>query len=89
MEKCSGHVHCCWYPYTNTPEADFVRMAKSRRIRWLGQVAHMGKKRNSYTFFDRKPEAKRLGIDGRIISKWILWHPVTGLGSVQRYGFCE
>jgi hypothetical protein len=62
-------------------------MAKSRRIRWLGQVAHMGEKRNSCTLFNRKPEAKRLRIDGRIISKWILWDPVTDLGCIQEYDF--
>jgi hypothetical protein len=53
-------------------------MAKSRKIRWLGLVAHMRKERDAYIFFNGKPESERLDIDGWIISKWMLWDPATG-----------
>jgi hypothetical protein len=39
-------------------------MAKSRRIRWLGLVAHVREERYAYTFFNGKPESERLDIDG-------------------------
>jgi hypothetical protein len=34
-------------------------MIKSRRMRWTGHVALMGKKRNAYTILVKKPEVKR------------------------------
>jgi hypothetical protein len=34
-------------------------MIKSRRMRWAGQVARMGKKRNAYRILVGKPEGKR------------------------------
>jgi hypothetical protein len=34
-------------------------MIKSRRMRWAGHVARMGKKRNVYRILVRKPEGKR------------------------------
>jgi hypothetical protein len=37
-----------------------VRMIKSRRLRWAGHVARMGKRRNAYRIFIcGKPEGKR------------------------------
>jgi hypothetical protein len=36
-----------------------IRIIKSRRTRWAGHVARMGKKRNSYRLLVRKPEGKR------------------------------
>jgi hypothetical protein len=35
-------------------------MNKSRRMRWAGHVAGMGKKRNAYRIWVGKPEVKRL-----------------------------
>jgi hypothetical protein len=35
-----------------------IRMMKSRRMRWAGQVARMWEKRNAYRFFVGKPEGK-------------------------------
>jgi hypothetical protein len=35
-----------------------IRMIKSRRVRWAGHVARMGKKRNTYRFVVGKPEPK-------------------------------
>jgi hypothetical protein len=65
-----------------------VRLIKSRRMRWTGHVARMGKGRGVYRVLLGKPEGKRLlgdpGVDGRIIFRWILrkWDVVvwTGLG---------
>jgi hypothetical protein len=34
-------------------------MIKSRRMRWAGHVARMGKKRNAYRILVGKPECKR------------------------------
>jgi hypothetical protein len=36
-----------------------IRIIKSRRMRWMGHVARMGKKRNRYGFLVGKPEGKR------------------------------
>jgi hypothetical protein len=36
-----------------------IRMIKSRRMRWLGHVVHMGEIRNSYKILVGKPERKR------------------------------
>ena len=35
------------------------RMIKSRRMKWTGHVARMGKKRNAYRTLVGKPERKR------------------------------
>jgi hypothetical protein len=34
-------------------------MVKSRRMRWAGQVARIGKERNAYRILVGKPEGKR------------------------------
>jgi hypothetical protein len=36
-----------------------IRMMKSRRMGWTGQVAQVGKKRNAYRILVGKPEGKR------------------------------
>jgi hypothetical protein len=36
-----------------------IRMIKSRRMRWVGHVAQMGKKRNACRILVGKPEGKR------------------------------
>jgi hypothetical protein len=36
-----------------------IRMNKSRRMRWVGQVARMGEKRNAYRVWLGKPEGKK------------------------------
>jgi len=38
---------------------NIVRLIKSRRIRWAGHVARMGKRRDVYTVLVGKPEGKR------------------------------
>jgi hypothetical protein len=37
----------------------YCRIIKSRRMRWAGQVARMGEKRNAYRLLVEKPEGKR------------------------------
>jgi hypothetical protein len=37
------------------------------RMRWIGQVACMGKLRNTYKILVSEPEGKIITIDGRII----------------------
>jgi hypothetical protein len=67
---------CCimsfvtWYPSPN-----IIRVIKSRRMRWVGHVAHMGEMRNAYKILVGKSEGKRpLGtlrrIAGKIIVEW-------------------
>jgi hypothetical protein len=36
-----------------------IRIIKSRRMRWAGDVAQMGEKRNSFRLLVRNPEVKR------------------------------
>jgi hypothetical protein len=38
---------------------DIIRMIKSRRLRWAGNVARMGEKTNPYRLLVVKPEGKR------------------------------
>jgi hypothetical protein len=38
---------------------NIIRMIKSRKMRWAGHVACMGKKRNAYRIVVGKPEGKR------------------------------
>jgi hypothetical protein len=46
-----------------------IRMIKSRRMRWTGNVARMGEKRNAYRILAGKPEGKRPL--GRTIRRWV------------------
>ena len=54
---------------------NIVRVVKSRRMRWAGQVAHMGKDRGVHRVLVGKPEGKSnwgdQDLDGRIILRWI------------------
>jgi hypothetical protein len=36
-----------------------IRIIKSRRLRWVGQLSRIGEKRNVYRLFVGKPEGKR------------------------------
>jgi hypothetical protein len=38
---------------------NIIRVIKSRRMRWAGHVARMGKKRGAYSVLVGKPEGKR------------------------------
>jgi hypothetical protein len=38
---------------------NIFRLIKSRRMRWVGHVAHMGQMRNAYRLLVGKPEGKR------------------------------
>ena len=55
--------------------SDIVRVVKSRRMRWVGNVALMGEDRGVHRVLVGKPEGRRpLGtqdVDGRIILRWI------------------
>ena len=39
--------------------SNIIRNLKSRRLRWVGHVAHMEQSRNAYRFLVGKPEGKR------------------------------
>jgi hypothetical protein len=39
--------------------ASIIRIIKSRRMRWEGHVARMGKNRNAYKLLVGKPEGRR------------------------------
>jgi hypothetical protein len=47
---------------------DIIRMIKSRRMRWAGNVPRTGEKRNAFSVFVGKPEGKRPL--GRPRSRW-------------------
>ena len=48
---------------------NIVRVIKSRRMRWAGDVAHMGEERGAYRVLVGKPEGKRLM--GRPRRRWL------------------
>jgi hypothetical protein len=52
-----------------------MRVIKSKKMRWAGNVAFMGEMRIAYNISVRKFEAKRSfsrsNLDGKIILKWI------------------
>jgi hypothetical protein len=45
--------HCTMYSSSN-----IIRMIKLRRMRWTGNLARMGEKRNVYRILVGKPEGK-------------------------------
>jgi hypothetical protein len=55
---------------------NIIRVIASRRLRWVGHVAQMGKIRGAYGVFVGKPEGRNHleepGVDGQIILKRIL-----------------
>jgi hypothetical protein len=55
-----------------------IRMIKSRRMRWEGQIERMEEKRNAYRLLVGKPEGKRPL--GRPRRRWV--HVRTDLGEV-------
>jgi hypothetical protein len=69
------------------PLPNIIRMIESRRMKWAGHVARMGEMRNAFCILVGKPERKNhsddVGVDGRIILKWMLgkW----GLGVWLRF----
>jgi hypothetical protein len=48
---------------------NIIRIINSRRVRWAGHVARMGKKRNAYRILVGKPEGKRQL--GRPRRRWV------------------
>jgi hypothetical protein len=62
---------------------NIIRVIKSRRMRCAGHVARVGEMRYAYTFFigilKGIDHSEDLGVDGRIILKWILG--ISGLGA--------
>jgi hypothetical protein len=55
--------------------ANIIRLIKSRRMRWVGYLAHIKDKRCAYRLLVGKPGERDHfedpGVDGRIILKWI------------------
>jgi len=51
------------------PSPNFVRVIKSRRMRWAGHVAHMCEEKGVYRFLVGKPDGKRLL--GRPRRRWV------------------
>jgi len=54
---------------------NIVRVIKSRRMRWVGHVAHMGERRGVHRVLVGKPEGKIYledpAVDGMIILRWV------------------
>jgi hypothetical protein len=59
-----GELHNLYSP------SNIIRQMKSRRMRWAGNVARMGQKRNVYKVLVGKHEGKKpsenRGVDGRM-----------------------
>jgi hypothetical protein len=61
LEEVAG----CWRRLHNEEfrklyaSQNIVRVIKSRRVRWAGLVAHMGKMRHTYNITVGKPEGER------------------------------
>jgi hypothetical protein len=55
---------------------NIIRQIRSRRMRWVGHVAHMGEERKVYKVLvgnlKEGDHLKDAGIDGRMGSEWIL-----------------
>jgi hypothetical protein len=55
---------------------NIIRQIKSRRMRWVGHMAHIGEERNVYRILMGKPKERDYledqGEDGRMGSEWIL-----------------
>jgi hypothetical protein len=64
-----------------------IRIIKSRRMRWAGHVARMGKKRNVYRLLVGKPEGKRP--TGRPRRRWIDNLLEIGLNVVDWIGLAQ
>jgi hypothetical protein len=47
------------HPHNLYSSPGIIRIRKSRRMRWVGNVARMVEKRNVYRLLVRKPEGKR------------------------------
>jgi hypothetical protein len=75
----SLHVPHAHYAYNSISllslaYACMIRMIKSRRVRWAGQVAHMGEKRNAYRILvgSQKERDHYEDLSVKIILKWFL-----------------
>jgi hypothetical protein len=62
---------------------NIIRQIKSRRMRWVGHVAHMGEERYVYRVLMGKQKGtdhlEGQGIDGRMGSEWILGRLTGGV----------
>jgi hypothetical protein len=47
-------------------------MIKSRRMSWVGHIAHLGDMKKGRVFIGNYKRNRRLGMDGKTILKWIL-----------------
>ena len=79
---------------------NFIRVIKSRGMRWVELIARMGERRGAYRIFMGRPDGRRpLGsprADGRIILKWTFntwdgeaWTKLMWLRVGRGNGFCK
>jgi hypothetical protein len=54
---------------------NIIRVIKLRKMKWAGHVPHMGERIGEYRVLVGKPEVNSnledLGVDGRIILRWV------------------
>jgi hypothetical protein len=75
------------YSYLN-----IIRVIKSRRMKWAGHVARMGKRRSVYRVVVGRPKVRYhwevLGVVGRITLRWTSgrkgWMGRSGFGWLRR-----
>jgi hypothetical protein len=64
---------------------NIIMLIKSRRMRWAGNVARMGKERNVYKVWLESPKERDhfedRGVDRRMGSEWILGRLAGGMWS--------
>jgi hypothetical protein len=64
-EICNGYTLWSWRKLHNDElhslysSPNIVKVIKSRRLRWVGHMAHMGEGRGVYRVLVRKPKGKR------------------------------
>ena len=57
-----------------------IRVIKSRRLRWAGQVAHRGAYRVLVGNLRERDNLVDPGVDGRLILRWISGSGIWGYG---------
>jgi hypothetical protein len=73
------------------PSPSIIRIIKSRRMRWAGHLARIGKKRNTYKLLVGEPE-KKMPL-GRPRHMWLdnikIGRGEVGLGDVEWFGVAQ
>jgi len=64
---------------------DIVLVIKPRRMRWPGRIAHRGEERFWWGNLREIDHLEELGVDGRIILRWIFRKWDVGIWTVSNW----